>query len=209
MKYLKLTLAASTLVLSTSVNAALISTDWQNVGDNFITQDTDSGLEWLDLTETVGMSYDQVTAQMATGGSLAGWSYATSSQISGFFDSAGGSGDYTGSSEANNGVVESVSTFWGYSRALTKFSKFLFAEVDTARPDANHRYGQISDGVNNTNWETEDYMVIMRASWPDTSGESFTSSALVRTSVVPVPAAVWLFGSGLIGLIGIARRKKA
>ena len=29
------------------------------------------------------------------------------------------------------------------------------------------------------------------------------------TSSVPVPAAVWLFGSGLIGLIGVARRKKA
>ena len=28
-------------------------------------------------------------------------------------------------------------------------------------------------------------------------------------SVVPVPAAVWLFGSGLIGLAGVARRKKA
>lgn len=28
-------------------------------------------------------------------------------------------------------------------------------------------------------------------------------------SIVPVPAAVWLFGSGLIGLVGIARRKKA
>jgi hypothetical protein len=28
-------------------------------------------------------------------------------------------------------------------------------------------------------------------------------------SAIPVPAAVWLFGSGLIGLIGIARRKKA
>jgi len=28
-------------------------------------------------------------------------------------------------------------------------------------------------------------------------------------STVPVPAAVWLFGSGLIGLIGIARGKKA
>ncbi|MCG6937112.1 MAG: VPLPA-CTERM sorting domain-containing protein [Gammaproteobacteria bacterium] len=26
---------------------------------------------------------------------------------------------------------------------------------------------------------------------------------------VPIPSAVWLFGSGLIGLIGIARRKKA
>lgn len=29
------------------------------------------------------------------------------------------------------------------------------------------------------------------------------------TTVVPVPAAVWLFGSGLLGLIGMARRKKA
>ena len=32
---------------------------------------------------------------------------------------------------------------------------------------------------------------------------------VVPTSAVPVPAAAWLFGSGLIGLIGIARRKKA
>ncbi len=28
-------------------------------------------------------------------------------------------------------------------------------------------------------------------------------------SAVPVPAAIWLFGSGLVGLIGVARRKKA
>jgi hypothetical protein len=27
-------------------------------------------------------------------------------------------------------------------------------------------------------------------------------------TVIPVPAAVWLFGSGLLGLVGIARRKK-
>ena len=27
-------------------------------------------------------------------------------------------------------------------------------------------------------------------------------------TVVPVPAAVWLFGSGLLGLVGVARRKK-
>lgn len=30
----------------------------------------------------------------------------------------------------------------------------------------------------------------------------------VGASTVPVPAAVWLFGSGLVGLIGLARRKK-
>ena len=31
---------------------------------------------------------------------------------------------------------------------------------------------------------------------------------LVQTSPVPVPAAVWLFGSGLLGMIGIARTKR-
>ena len=28
-------------------------------------------------------------------------------------------------------------------------------------------------------------------------------------SVVPIPGAAWLFGSGLVGLIGVARRKKS
>jgi hypothetical protein len=31
----------------------------------------------------------------------------------------------------------------------------------------------------------------------------------VPPAAIPVPAAVWLFGSGLLGLVGIARRKKA
>ena len=30
----------------------------------------------------------------------------------------------------------------------------------------------------------------------------------VDTGVVPIPAAVWLFGSGLLGLVGVARRRK-
>jgi len=40
-----------------------------------------------------------------------------------------------------------------------------------------------------------------------------TDAALLNydfiTTPVPVPAAAWLFGSGLLGLIGFARRKKA
>ena len=34
-------------------------------------------------------------------------------------------------------------------------------------------------------------------------------SNVTAYSVVPVPAAVWLFGSGLLGLVGVARRKSA
>lgn len=36
---------------------------------------------------------------------------------------------------------------------------------------------------------------------------SFVSGSIIPT-VVPVPAAVWLFGSGFLGLLGVARRKK-
>ena len=35
------------------------------------------------------------------------------------------------------------------------------------------------------------------------------SGEMVPVAAVPVPAAVWLFGSGLLGLVGVARRKKA
>lgn len=36
-----------------------------------------------------------------------------------------------------------------------------------------------------------------------------TAELIVSTSPVPIPAAVWLFGSGLIGLLGFSRRKKS
>ena len=47
--------------------------------------------------------------------------------------------------------------------------------------------------------------------WQDGAGVAILGvnyvGAQVNVNAVPVPAAVWLFGSGLIGLVGIARRK--
>ena len=48
----------------------------------------------------------------------------------------------------------------------------------------------------------------------DDAGNLYTidnvdNRSIIKLSAVPIPAAVWLFGSGLIGLIGIARRKKS
>lgn len=40
-------------------------------------------------------------------------------------------------------------------------------------------------------------------------GDVWVDNFTVTPSAVPVPAAIWLLGSGLIGLVGIARRKKA
>lgn len=46
-----------------------------------------------------------------------------------------------------------------------------------------------------------------RINGKDPSESLFTSYDNAFYSTVPVPAAAWLFGSGLIGLIGVARRK--
>jgi hypothetical protein len=40
-------------------------------------------------------------------------------------------------------------------------------------------------------------------------GYTLPGSDFGQVAVVPVPGAVWLFGSGLLGLVGMARRKKA
>lgn len=37
---------------------------------------------------------------------------------------------------------------------------------------------------------------------------SLSMAGSLNSAAVPVPAAVWLFGSGLLGLVGVARRKK-
>ena len=62
------------------------------------------------------------------------------------------------------------------------------------------------------NWLTDTAVVSTGANAFQVSFDN--SGTLVTVDVqivppVPVPAAVWLFGSGLIGLVGVARRKKA
>ena len=54
---------------------------------------------------------------------------------------------------------------------------------------------------------TED---VLGTAFNNFNGASFTSFKydVVTSTVVPVPAAVWLFGSGLLGLVGVARRNQ-
>ena len=47
----------------------------------FYTEDTISGLYWLDVTETQGLSADDVIAEMVPGGRYDGWRYATKTEL--------------------------------------------------------------------------------------------------------------------------------
>ena len=46
-----------------------------------------------------------------------------------------------------------------------------------------------------------------RSKWEDITDNGFYESGAISLQAIPIPAAIWLFGTGLIALLGIARRK--
>ena len=73
----------------------------------------------------------------------------------------------------------------------------------------------IGEDVGGLSAETQYTSLSYTSSLPSSLGGmlSYTDNVfnyyVTTTSAVPVPAAAWLFGSGLLGLVGVARRKKA
>lgn len=204
----------SALALSASVNAAIVSADWINSGDNLITIDTTSGLEWLNLTATTNRSYNDISSKFGAGQEFDGWRYATAVEVSGYFDAFGGDNAYyAGWSTQNNGLFDAVSLFWGdtycaYLGCATGdgYSYFIY-DTPPTNPQ-QMQTGQIYDSIDHFLSPTQDAVALSAGYADKVEPQIIVGSALVRTSVVPIPAAAWLFGSGLIGLIGVARRKK-
>ena len=84
--------------LSVTAHAALNSADWKTSGDGLITIDTATGLEWLDVSYTVGRSYNDVSAAVVTPeDDLFGWDYATLAEVEELWINAG---------------IDTTETFW-------------------------------------------------------------------------------------------------
>jgi len=76
--------------IATRASAALISVDRLLAGDGQITRDTLSGLDWLDLTLTTNVSYNDIQADF--GGWISdGWRHATRAEACQLFVNAGNS----------------------------------------------------------------------------------------------------------------------
>lgn len=69
------------IAISANTKAALLSLDDPTYGTDSITRDTITGLEWLDLTHTVGMSFEDVEAELGSGGQFEGFSTAYISEV--------------------------------------------------------------------------------------------------------------------------------
>ncbi len=164
-------LAIILFALSINANAALIN-------NGTYTTDSATGLDWLDLSLTNSMSYDQVSSQFGVGGLFEGYRYATVAELDAF-----GSG----------ASLATIDDLWASSAGAILF----FTADFTGSGNVVVGYYDLAQALFNPS----------QTSYPSGAATSSLASALVSVSAVPLPAAVWLFGSGLIGLVGAARRK--
>ena len=205
-----ISLATIVLVLSTSVNAALI----ERLGGLAYYDDV-ADLTWLaDANYAMTSGYDADgrmnwtdanawAAQLTVGGNDT-WRLADTLQpdASCVTQSGGTSyGDWCTGSEMGNlfytalgNALGQASTYLDNSGPFSNVQYYGYWTA-TKRSSTNMYYFGMGDGSTNIGHEVGAYYA-----WAVQSGD---------VSAVPVPATVWLFGSGLIGLVGVVRRKKA
>lgn len=218
-KALVAALVLGSVIINNPAHAAVLSVDDPTFGVGAITRDTSvGGLDWLDLNLTAGLSYNQVLTEIGSGGQFEGFRFATGAEIAAFFNSAGGPSSLSSYpifiSNVSGSWVELLTDMWGgggnsfgvntsTGEILQRFSYFIFGESEN---QYNHWQGYLAD--NALTYASWDLASIYQNGVPDVVPYSTNQSALVReVSTVPVPAAVWLFGSGLISLVGLSRRK--
>lgn len=92
--------ATAALVALVPVSVALVSmnhteagaisaTSWKVAGDQKLTLDSISGLEWLDIDQTLNKSYQTVTNSFGVGGTYEGFRYATVAEFQTLLTNAG------------------------------------------------------------------------------------------------------------------------
>lgn len=146
---------------------------------------------------------------------------ATHPSMSSFSLSAPVSGSVTYDDTFVSPVGESyISHGDGLIGLSLNFGSLSYTEVDDLRYNFGYPSADFFDGALvgiefftnyldcscNTIWEL--YVVGHEFKFKDfLSGDLVASGTWQNVAPVPVPASVWLFGSGLVGLVGVARRK--
>jgi hypothetical protein len=208
-------------LFASSVQATII--------DNGLTTiDSTQHLEWLDLTETVGRSYNDVAGQFEAGGDYEGWRYAVASELASLFAEAGLPTPVTdingstahGANPQLKAFIELIGpTFYQAGQVSGGIYRFSgrFNDLDLSNPTSGTAGGSFdnrlfTDGTLSDTGTTYITTNAFRASptRTDVCGPSSgpCGSFLVRSTAVPEPGVLTILGLGFAGL-AYARRTRA
>jgi hypothetical protein len=201
---LSLMILMGMLLNITAAHATLLSTDWKTAGDNFVTVDTNSKLEWLDLTQTSNHSYNDVVANLGTGGLFEGWTLATESDVNTLLTHAGVPLPYSLGNDATIAAeTASLLQLIGAQQNPTPQSSTSRGLISDLIPSSgSHQY--LLTGANTAN----SFYQTGFGTRSDTNIDPAIGTYLVRAASIPEPATLALMGLGLAG-IGYKQRKSA
>ena len=117
---------------------------------------------------------------------------------------------WTFSFDTKQGDITGTSSASAWIRAIDGGNILAEDKLDTTSRGFNWESYSVSLYIDPTwNGKTLEFGVNSAATAYTMSGVYYDNFSLAGTPAVPVPAAAWLFGSGLLGLIGVARRRKS
>lgn len=95
--------------------------------------DTATGIEWLEVTKTAGLSYNEVSTQFGNGGDFEGWRYATGSELNDMMSRYGGDGetDYTEPNPFDSAFSTSLLNVFGHTYNVRYDDYFLIESFDS------------------------------------------------------------------------------
>ena len=215
-KTLSITGAAATFllvtVLASAGHAIVFSANDPIFGPGALTRDTHQMLDFLDLTESTNMTYNEVSGEFGGTGVFAGFRHATELEVLGLINNFGFSpgaqvdlsirGD-TGGDQLSE-LVFLLGNPWTSSdfdlRLASGITSNLIFPGTLKQPPTHRRITLVdvvdisaNDGVIGTNQQF------------DTVRFDSVGHFLVRTSQaspIPEPTTIFLFGSGLAGMAG-------
>lgn len=199
-----LVLIVSLPLVGFPAQAALIQGTDPRFGPNSLTIDTSTELGWLNLTESAGLSYNQVLSDTAPGGIFSGYRFATVDEVLGLYSSAGipGPGYYS----LGNPSIQSLISLVGPTGTAQGWPQVLGITGSSVLPTQNssqYTAGIYASGLNGA----LDYLVTApgTAEFGRDYGTPDTGSWLVMQ--VPEPGVSLILAAGLIGFAVVKRKK--